>query len=193
MSPSVIYFNPPVSDGGASITDYEYSVDGGTFTSSFSSSSPITIYGLSTETHNVCIRAVNSAGAGSSSCTTVTPVAPITDGFAYVGQSGGGIHDGHGLNSSDQTQGSIYSSGTPETMTFTTNVSGVLTYYYNAYDMMGMGGVSGSMSVDGTSLGTVTGSSSNSGTLSVTAGQTIVFTFTGSSMASFQFQMYITI
>jgi hypothetical protein len=193
MSPSVIYFNPPSSDGGATITDYQYNVDGGSWTSSYSSSSPITIYGLSTSTHTVCIRAVNSVGAGSSACTSVTPVAPPTDGFVVVDQYGGSGFSGHGLNSWDQTQGSLYSYGTLTTLTFETVVSGVLTYYYQTYDIMNTGAVTGSMSVAGNSVGSISGTNNNSGTIAVTAGQTIIFAYTGSSMSSFQFQMYITI
>ena len=65
-------------DGGATITNYEYSTDGGsswTTPSPTSTSSPISISGLANGTsYSVKIRAVNSAGSGTaSSATSGTP------------------------------------------------------------------------------------------------------------------------
>jgi titin len=58
-----------VDDGGATITDYEFSTDDGTsWTSAGSTVSPITISGLALGTvYAVRLRAVNSVGAGDSS------------------------------------------------------------------------------------------------------------------------------
>jgi len=78
-----VAFTPPTSNGGAAITNYEYSSDHGTtFTavSPASTASPIAISGLANGTpYTVVIRAVNSAGAGaSSSPVTGTPAATAT-------------------------------------------------------------------------------------------------------------------
>ena len=80
-----IYFTPPVSDGGAAITTYEYSLnaggswnpraDGGTTTS------PLVVSGLTTgTTYTVDLRAMNSAGGGATQTEpiVVTPGAPHT-------------------------------------------------------------------------------------------------------------------
>lgn len=133
------------------------------------------------------MRAVNSVGAGAYTCASVTP---LTEGFIFDGQSGGGSHYGNGLSSYDQTNGTVYSSGTPQTMSFTTAAAGVLSYYLSTY---GVAGTSGSMSVAGTIIASTTGTNNTSGTITVTAGQTIVFTFTNDGMGNLTFQMYLTV
>jgi surface protein len=67
-----VNFTAPTNDGGSAITDYEYSTDGGTtWTSAGTTTSPITIAGLTANTtYNVQIRAVNAAGPGTASATT---------------------------------------------------------------------------------------------------------------------------
>ena len=63
-----VNFTPPTSDGGSSITNYEYSTDGGSswVTSSPTlTTSPLSITGLTSGTNYVIkIRAVNSIGSG---------------------------------------------------------------------------------------------------------------------------------
>ena len=76
-----VAFSVPSSNGGASITNYEYSTNGGsswTTPSSAITSSPFTISGLiNGTTYDVQIRAVNSVGNGAASATTQgTPAAP---------------------------------------------------------------------------------------------------------------------
>ncbi len=94
------------SDGGASITDYKWSVDGTTYTTRAGTTSPIVITGLTNGTaYTVRIRAVNAAGdgsvatAGSTSTPRTTPSAPtigtITPGngqlsVAFTAGSDGG-------------------------------------------------------------------------------------------------------
>jgi hypothetical protein len=67
----VVSFTAPIDNGGATITNYEYSVNGGTSFTALatpSSVSPMTITGLTNgTTYSVKIRAVTSAGAGAAS------------------------------------------------------------------------------------------------------------------------------
>ena len=77
---AVISFTPGFN-GGSQITDYLYSIDGGiTFVSSGSTTSPITINGLTNGvTYNVQLKAVNSLGQSNASLpVSVTPVNPIS-------------------------------------------------------------------------------------------------------------------
>ncbi|MFN0098684.1 MAG: beta strand repeat-containing protein [Gemmatimonadaceae bacterium] len=78
-----VAFTAPASNGGAAITNYEYSTDNGsTWTprSPSSTASPLVITGLTNgATYQVRLRAVNSAGAGASSAAVSgTPQSPIT-------------------------------------------------------------------------------------------------------------------
>jgi hypothetical protein len=100
-----VNFTAPSSDGGSSITNYQYSTDGGTTFIAFSPSdttSPVVITTLSTNgstpltngtAYPIVIRAVNSVGAGTSSNQVIgtpvtTPTAPtitsITSGNAQL-------------------------------------------------------------------------------------------------------------
>jgi hypothetical protein len=66
-----IAFAAPTNNGGADITNYEYSIDGGTNYIAFSPetiTSPVTITELTNETtYNIKLKAVNVAGAGTAS------------------------------------------------------------------------------------------------------------------------------
>ena len=66
-----VNFTAPTSNGGSSITNYEYSLDGGTTwvtLSPVTTTSPFTINGLTVGlTYDVKIRAVNSIGSGTAS------------------------------------------------------------------------------------------------------------------------------
>ena len=70
------------SSGASAITDYEYSLDGTTFTSIGATTSPVTISGLiNSTTYTLYLRAVNTQGSGTaSSSVSVTPVASNTGG-----------------------------------------------------------------------------------------------------------------
>jgi hypothetical protein len=77
---ATVSFIPPIINGGASVTNYQYSIDGGTSFTAFSpadTTSPVTITGLTNGTpYTIQLKAVNSAGAGpASSSVTVTPIA----------------------------------------------------------------------------------------------------------------------
>lgn len=86
-----VAFTAPSSDGGAAITNYEYSTDGGstwTRRSPAAVSSPLSIIGLTNgTTYAVQIRAVNIAGHGAASSTVNatpvpgTPTAPTITGI----------------------------------------------------------------------------------------------------------------
>ena len=76
-----VAFTAPSSNGGAGVSNYEYSTNGGTNWTTPNpavTSSPLLITGLSNDTtYDVQIRAVNSAGSGTATGTTQgTPVAP---------------------------------------------------------------------------------------------------------------------
>lgn len=78
-----VAFTAPSSNGGATITNYEYSTNGGTTWTAPSpavTSSPLAITGLvNGTTYDVQLRAVNSAGSGTATATTqATPVAPAS-------------------------------------------------------------------------------------------------------------------
>ena len=88
-------------------------------------------------------------------------VALITDAFILFNVSRVAERSGHGLTSLDPLIVNIYSSDSPEYVTFTTAIAGVL---YYSYGLTGTGGVFGTMSVDGVNL------VSSSGSLAVTAG-----------------------
>ena len=64
------------SNGGSAVTDYEYSLDGGAWTSASTTSSPVSLVGLANGiTYSVRLRAVNVAGAGTASgAVSVTPL-----------------------------------------------------------------------------------------------------------------------
>ena len=71
-----VAFTAPASDGGAAITDYEYQLDGGSWVSASTTTSPVVINGLTNGTsYSIILRAVNSAGNGAESVavTTTTP------------------------------------------------------------------------------------------------------------------------
>ena len=75
-----IAFTPPSNNGGSTITNYEYSTDGGTSWAAFNptnASSPVVITGLTNgTTYALGLRAVNAAGSGTASANVIsTPLA----------------------------------------------------------------------------------------------------------------------
>lgn len=65
-----VAFTAPASNGGSSVTGYQYRLDGGTWTTASSSSSPISITGLTNgQAYDVELRAVNIVGGGAASNT----------------------------------------------------------------------------------------------------------------------------
>ena len=81
---TLIYFNPPINDGGLDIAGYKYSQDGGIFTSANSTTSPLSLSGLTVgETYKLYVRAFNISGDGGVSAafsvTIGAPTAPTID------------------------------------------------------------------------------------------------------------------
>ena len=63
-----VAFTAPSDNGGSAITDYEYQLDGGSWVSAATTSSPIVITGLTNGTsYSIKLRAVNAAGDGAAS------------------------------------------------------------------------------------------------------------------------------
>jgi hypothetical protein len=88
-----ITFTAPSSDGGAEITDYEYQLDGGTWTSAGTASSPVMITGLTNGTsYSIKLRAVNSEGEGAESAAVTSTPAATPD--APTGLDAGLVGDG---------------------------------------------------------------------------------------------------
>ncbi|MFM1774717.1 MAG: hypothetical protein RJA53_327 [Bacteroidota bacterium] len=86
---ATVNFTAPTSNGGQPITNYEYSINGGTTwvaVSPAATTSPITITGLTNGTsYSVRVRAVNSIGSGSqSNAINVTPntTPPVITSFS---------------------------------------------------------------------------------------------------------------
>ena len=79
-----VAFTAPAKTGGAAITDYEYQLDGGSWVSANTTSSPVTISNLINGTsYSVKLRAVNSAGNGAASAAvsfdTPSPAAAFSE------------------------------------------------------------------------------------------------------------------
>ena len=87
-----IAFTAPTATGGAAITDYEYQLNGGSWVSASTTSSPVVITGLTNGTsYSIKLRAVNSAGVGAeSAAVTSTPAATSDAPTALVATPGDG-------------------------------------------------------------------------------------------------------
>lgn len=96
-----ISFTAPTNDGGAAITNYEYSTNGSTWTalSPADATSPVTVSGLSANTsYTIYLRAVNIVGSGPSSTglsITTNKSAPSTVSYLLIAGGGTG---GQGSN-----------------------------------------------------------------------------------------------
>jgi hypothetical protein len=109
----------------------------------------------------------------------------ITNGFVLFKASRMSEHSGNGLLSTDPLTIIIHGSDELESMTFNATVGGTLTY---SRSITGTGSetASGLISVRGVAL------TSSSGSLSVSAGDSILLTFRGKETTIFNAQMYIT-
>ena len=166
-----VSFTSPSSTGGSSITSYKYSTDNGTTwksrTDSGTTSSPIVITKLSSAdtnltagtTYTVMILAINSNGDGDASeAIAATPLyAALTPTFS--------------------------GSSTPTSSGFTIQI----TNYDNAYTWAGTSSASGSVSISGTGLVTVSGLAANTAstvTVTTTRSGYVGGTATSSSITS---------
>ena len=87
-----VAFTPPNRNGGAAISNYQYSTNGSTYTtlSPAQTSSPVTISGLEFgQTYAITLKAVNSVGASSASNS-------VSGGPSSAASSGGGSSDNGG-------------------------------------------------------------------------------------------------
>ena len=82
-----VAFTAPTDTGGSAITDYEYQLDGGDWTTAITTSSPVVITGLKNGTsYSIKLRAVNIEGVGAeSAAVTSTPAAMQTPSAAFAG------------------------------------------------------------------------------------------------------------
>jgi len=102
-----ISFTAPTNDGGATITNYEYSFNGSTWTalSPADATSPVTIGGLTANTsYTIYLRAVNIVGSGPASAGLSVTTLPIfmsaTGGTTFDYASGGFTYRSHTFASS---------------------------------------------------------------------------------------------
>jgi len=159
-----VAFTAPVNNGGATITDYTYTTDGSTYISAGTTSSPITITGLTNGTmYSVALKAVNSVGPGSvSNIVSATPIitapgAPTITGItpgnqtlsvaftAPVNNGGATI-----IDYTYTTNGSTYiSAGTTSSPITITGLTNGTTYSValKAVNSVGPGSVSNTVSV----------------------------------------------
>lgn len=91
---SVSILFTPGADNGATITDYEYSLNGGTYVSAETTSSPMTISGLTgRSSYSVAIKARNSAGlsvaSSSLSATTTDSLLDANEAAARIAAEAG--------------------------------------------------------------------------------------------------------
>ena len=101
--------------------------------------------------------------------------------FNYVSQVGSSDYSlsGAGTGSGAPFTGSVYSYGGNQTVTYTAGATGTLTYNLSIYDMM-YAGATAYLQVNGSTVGgtlSISGTSTYSGTVSVTSGQTVYFFF----------------
>ena len=88
-----ISFTAPTNDGGATITNYQYNINGGSFIalSPADATSPITISGLAAGTsYTVTLKAVNIVGAGPASAGLSFSTSAQLEFFVVGGGGGGG-------------------------------------------------------------------------------------------------------
>lgn len=188
-SPALIYFEPPLNNGGASITGYEYNIDDGSWLDG-ANSSPIPVYGLSAGSHTVCLRSVNSIGSGDSACVEMVQAPTITTGLVFVSKTGTATYEGFGLNIASKLYGELSSTGSTSLITFTVNKAGTLIYEYAITE--GIGGASGDMTIASVSMGSISGAQRSSSTIDVVAGQTVTLSYSGSALGTFKFVLYLT-
>ena len=134
-----ISFTAPTNDGGATITNYEYNINGGSFIafSPADATSPVTISGLSQGTsYTITLKAVNIVGAGPASdgvaFTTLLP-APTSVEYLVIGGGGGGsggdfyTYQGAGGAAGARRQSTSFSVSSGTALTVTVGAGGTQT------------------------------------------------------------------
>lgn len=163
------------ANGGSALTNYQYSTDGGSTFNSFSpavTSSPVTISGLAYGTiYSIVLRAVNSAGNGTSSSAlsvtvpAVVPFAPtalsagsITANSAVIsfsaGANGGSAITNYQYSTNGGTSFTSFSPATTSSPVTISGLSGGTTYsvVLRAVNAIGNGASSSSVSVTTSSV-----------------------------------------
>lgn len=149
-----ISFTAPTNDGGAAITNYEYSFNGSSWTalSPTDTTSPVTVSGLTASTaYTVYLRAVNVVGSGPASAGTsfTTLASTLTVQTLVVGGGGsggsgtgaGGGGGGGGGAGSGVVQPAAQGAGS---YTITVGgVSGQSVSYFSGSTVVGNGGATG--------------------------------------------------
>lgn len=155
-------------NGGTSITNYEYSTDGGSNWTAFSpakTTSPVAITGLTNGTaYNVALRAVNTVGAGSSSAAVsvtprTTPGAPtgliptagngqVTVDFAAPADNGGAAISNYEYSTDGGSRWTAVSPASTATQVVIAGLSNGTDYTISlrAVNAAGSGGKSGDVS-----------------------------------------------
>lgn len=127
-----ISFTAPTNDGGATITNYEYNLNGGSFIalSPADATSPITIGGLTAGTsYTVTLKAVNIVGAGPASAgVAFTTPLPAPTSVEVLAAGGGGSGAGHGGNTFGTYVGHGGGGGGFTTYNASTAVTGGVSY-----------------------------------------------------------------
>ncbi len=182
------------ADGGAAITNYEYSTDGSTWNalSPAGTTSPVTITGLTNGTaYSIAVRAVNSVGSGAvSNAVSVTPAttpsAPTAlsatsgDGDATISFTAGANGGAAITNYEYSTDGSTWIALSPADTTSPVTIPGLTngtaySIYLRSENSVGSGTASGAVSV--------TPAASNSGGGGSGSGSTIAPVIPGSNPA----------
>jgi hypothetical protein len=117
-----ISFTAPSNDGGAAITNYEYSTNNGTSwtaVSPASTNTSFTIAGLTNCTaYDVKVRAVNSEGSGSaSSAVSVTPQNGVQGGINWTSRSSAADNEWRSVTYGNGLFVAVSSNGTNRVMT----------------------------------------------------------------------------
>lgn len=83
-----VAFTAPSSNGGSAITDYKYQLDGGSWVSASTTTSPVVITGLTNGTnYSIKLRAVNAAGDGAASSALNIATSSLATASATIIQS----------------------------------------------------------------------------------------------------------
>lgn len=161
-----IYFTDSSNNGGASVTTHKYSIDGSTYIDAASTTSPITVNGISYGTYSVTLKSTNSAGDSTvSNSVNITiyataPTAPtitsITGGYKQLsiaftdGSANGAPITTHKYSINGNTLVNANTTISPFTIANLGSTS--TTYSITLYSTNVIGDSSASIAVNGTTI-----------------------------------------